>query len=96
MQERDQRRPTRIFKRDRRATLPQIAADFNAGPSASIIVQTIQRNIIDMGFRSRRITRVPLLIARHKALRFACAHQHPHRTLMTRNTLPGLTSLVSN
>ncbi|XP_071041843.1 uncharacterized protein [Parasteatoda tepidariorum] len=50
MQERDQRRLTRIIKRDRRATLPQIAADFNAGPSTSVSVRTIQRNIIDMGF----------------------------------------------
>ncbi|GBM16907.1 hypothetical protein AVEN_267304-1 [Araneus ventricosus] len=51
MQERDQRRLTRIIKRERRATLPQIAADFNAGPSTSVSVRTIQRNIIDMGFR---------------------------------------------
>ncbi|GFX41405.1 HTH_Tnp_Tc3_2 domain-containing protein [Trichonephila clavipes] len=63
MQERYQRRLTRIIKRDRRATLPQIAADFNIGPSTSVTVRTIQRNIIDMGFRSRRPTRVPLLTA---------------------------------
>ncbi|GFW11768.1 HTH_Tnp_Tc3_2 domain-containing protein [Trichonephila clavipes] len=36
MQERDQRRLTRIIKRDRRAILPQTAADFNAGPSISV------------------------------------------------------------
>ncbi|GBN90079.1 hypothetical protein AVEN_128702-1 [Araneus ventricosus] len=30
--ERDQRRLTRIIKRDRRATLPQISADFNTEP----------------------------------------------------------------
>ncbi|GBO42193.1 hypothetical protein AVEN_186866-1 [Araneus ventricosus] len=59
MQERDQRRLTRTIKRDRRATLPQIAADFNAGPSTSVSVRTIQRNIIDMGFLSRRLTRDP-------------------------------------
>ncbi|GBM80066.1 hypothetical protein AVEN_227806-1 [Araneus ventricosus] len=35
MQERDQWRLTKIIKRDRRATLPQIAADFNAEPSTS-------------------------------------------------------------
>ncbi|GFX21521.1 HTH_Tnp_Tc3_2 domain-containing protein [Trichonephila clavipes] len=53
MQERDQRRLTRTIKRDRRATLPQIAEDFNAG-SSSVTVRTIQRNIIslDMGFLS--------------------------------------------
>ncbi|GFT00579.1 hypothetical protein TNCV_141291 [Trichonephila clavipes] len=31
----DQRRLTRIIKRDKCATLPQIAADFNAGPSTT-------------------------------------------------------------
>ncbi|GFT10046.1 HTH_Tnp_Tc3_2 domain-containing protein [Trichonephila clavipes] len=73
MQERDQRRLTRIIKRDRRATLPQIAAYFNAGPSTSVTVRTTQRNIIDMGFRSQRPTSVPLLTARHKALRLTWA-----------------------
>ncbi|GBN22239.1 hypothetical protein AVEN_119515-1 [Araneus ventricosus] len=67
MQERDQRRLMRIIKRDRRATLPQIAADFNAGPSTSVSVRTIQRNIIDMGFRSRRPTRVLLMTTRYSA-----------------------------
>ncbi|GFV02541.1 HTH_Tnp_Tc3_2 domain-containing protein [Trichonephila clavipes] len=36
MLERDQRRLTRIIKRDRHATLPEIAADFNGGPSTSV------------------------------------------------------------
>ncbi|GFV02020.1 HTH_Tnp_Tc3_2 domain-containing protein [Trichonephila clavipes] len=54
-----------------RATLPQIAADFNDGPPTSLTLRTIQRNIIDMGFRSRRPTLVPLLTARHKALRLS-------------------------
>ncbi|GFS95465.1 HTH_Tnp_Tc3_2 domain-containing protein [Trichonephila clavipes] len=61
--EQDQQRLTRIIKRDRRATLPQIAPDFNAGPSTSVTMRTIQRNIIDMGFRSQKSTRVPLLTA---------------------------------
>ncbi|GFX24974.1 HTH_Tnp_Tc3_2 domain-containing protein [Trichonephila clavipes] len=38
MQERYQRRLTRIIKRDRRATLPQISVDFNAGQSTSVTV----------------------------------------------------------
>ncbi|GBL77639.1 hypothetical protein AVEN_152878-1 [Araneus ventricosus] len=65
MQEQDQRRLTRINKRDRRATLPQIAADLNARPSTSVSVRTIHRNIIDMGFGSRRPTRVPLMTSRY-------------------------------
>ncbi|GFW80515.1 HTH_Tnp_Tc3_2 domain-containing protein [Trichonephila clavipes] len=36
MQQRDQRRLTRIIQRDRRSTLPQIAADFNTGPSTRV------------------------------------------------------------
>ncbi|GBN83383.1 hypothetical protein AVEN_262083-1 [Araneus ventricosus] len=65
MQERNQRRLTRIIKRGRRATLPQIVADFNAGPSTSDRVRTIQRNVTDMGFRRRRPSRVPLMTARY-------------------------------
>ncbi|GFU54495.1 HTH_Tnp_Tc3_2 domain-containing protein [Trichonephila clavipes] len=80
MQERDQRQLTRIIKRDRRAIFPQIAADFNPGLSTSVAVRTIQRNIIDMGFRSRRPISVPLLTAQHKALRLTWAHQQRHWT----------------
>ncbi|GFT90042.1 HTH_Tnp_Tc3_2 domain-containing protein [Trichonephila clavipes] len=76
LQERNQRQLTRIIKHNRRATLPQIAADFNAGPSTSVTVRNIQRNIIDIGFRSRRLNHVPLLAARHKGLRLAWPLQH--------------------
>ncbi|GFT75885.1 HTH_Tnp_Tc3_2 domain-containing protein [Trichonephila clavipes] len=69
MQERGQRRLTTIIKRNRREMILQIAADFNVGLSTSVTVRTIQQNIIDMSFRSQRPTRVPLLTARHKALR---------------------------
>ncbi|GFV55978.1 HTH_Tnp_Tc3_2 domain-containing protein [Trichonephila clavipes] len=73
--------PQRIIKHVRRATFPQIAADFRAGPSASATKRTIQRNIIHMGFLRRRPTRVPLLTARHKALRLAWTLQHRHWTV---------------
>ncbi|GBL81048.1 hypothetical protein AVEN_147189-1 [Araneus ventricosus] len=65
MQEREQRRLTRIIRRDRCATLPKIAADFNTGPSTSVSVRTIQRNIIDMGFQNRKPNRVPSMTARY-------------------------------
>ncbi|GFU37609.1 HTH_Tnp_Tc3_2 domain-containing protein [Trichonephila clavipes] len=81
MQERDQRRLTRCLKRDRYATLLKIAADFNVESSTGAIARTIQRNIIDMGFRSRRPTPVPLLTARHKDLRLTWARQHRHCTV---------------
>ncbi|GFX51342.1 transposable element Tcb2 transposase [Trichonephila clavipes] len=51
------------------------------GPSASVTVQTIPRNIILMDFWSRWPTRVPFLIARHKALRLTWARQHRHWTI---------------
>ncbi|GFT88001.1 HTH_Tnp_Tc3_2 domain-containing protein [Trichonephila clavipes] len=41
MQKRDHRRLARIINRDRRATLPQIAADFKAVPSTNVTVRTI-------------------------------------------------------
>ncbi|GFW57181.1 uncharacterized protein TNCV_540981 [Trichonephila clavipes] len=61
----------RIIKR---ATRPQIAADFNPWPPRSV---TIQRNIIDMGFWSRRPTRVPL----GTALVAAVAEWYRYRTV---------------
>ncbi|GBL89164.1 hypothetical protein AVEN_255281-1 [Araneus ventricosus] len=74
-------RGTRILKRDRRATLPHIAADFNDGASTSVSVRTVQRTVINMGSQSRRPTRVPLLTARRKALLLSWARQHYHWTV---------------
>ncbi|GBO33081.1 hypothetical protein AVEN_20051-1 [Araneus ventricosus] len=68
-----------ILKRDRRATLPHIDADFNDG--ASVSVRTVQRTVINMGSHSRRPTGVPLLTARHKALLLSWARQHYHWTV---------------
>jgi hypothetical protein len=54
LQQWDQQQLKRNIQCDRSATLPQIAVDFNAGLSTSVSMQTIQRNIIDMGFQSLR------------------------------------------
>ncbi|GBM27740.1 hypothetical protein AVEN_25358-1 [Araneus ventricosus] len=81
MQERDQRRLMRIIKRDRRATLPQIAADFSAGPSTSVSVRTVQRTVINIGSQSRRPTCLPLLTTLHKALLLSWARQHYNWTV---------------
>jgi transposase len=81
LKERDHRRLSRIVSRDRRATLPQIASDFNVGASTSVSVRTVQRSLHDMGIRSRRPSRVPLMTARHKAMRLAWARQHRHWTV---------------
>ncbi|GBN80467.1 hypothetical protein AVEN_114160-1 [Araneus ventricosus] len=59
-------------------------------------MRAVQRTVINMGSRSLRPTRVPLLTARPKALFLSWARNTAIRLLMTGNTLPGLTSLVSN
>ncbi|GBO41038.1 hypothetical protein AVEN_186465-1 [Araneus ventricosus] len=69
---------TRNLKRVRRATLPQIAAHFNAGALRNVSVRTVERAIIDMGFRNRYPTRVPLLTIRKTALLLAWALQRRH------------------
>ncbi|GBN80661.1 hypothetical protein AVEN_183805-1 [Araneus ventricosus] len=81
LKERDRRRLTRNLKRVRRATLPQIASNFNVGVLTSVTVRTVELTIIDMGFRSRSATRVLLLTARHTALCLAWARQHCHWTI---------------
>ncbi|GFT00412.1 uncharacterized protein TNCV_1981531 [Trichonephila clavipes] len=74
MQERDQRRLTRIIKCDRRAPFPQIAASFNAGHQQVSPCEPFNETSSvwafeaeGMGFRSR-----------HKALCLAWTRQHRH------------------
>lgn len=78
------------------ATLSQIAADFNVGASTSDSVRKIQRNIIDMDFLAKSPLLYPCWLEDTKL----CVSLGPTITnigmLMTRNMLPGLTSLVSN
>ncbi|GBN08465.1 hypothetical protein AVEN_52389-1 [Araneus ventricosus] len=81
LKELDHCRQTRILKRDRRATLSYIAADFNDGASTSGSVRTSQWTVINMESQSRRPTRVPLLTTRHKALHLSWALQHYHWTV---------------
>ncbi|GBO02641.1 hypothetical protein AVEN_202664-1 [Araneus ventricosus] len=89
-------RETRILKRDRRTILPHIATDFNDGACTSVSLRTVQRTVINMASQRQRPTRVPLLPALHKALLLSWVDNTTIGLLMTGNTLPGLTSLVSN
>ncbi|GBN39312.1 hypothetical protein AVEN_151244-1 [Araneus ventricosus] len=81
LKERDHQLLTRNLKRVRRATFPQIAEDFNAGALRNVSVRTVERTIIDMGFRNRCLTRVSLLTVRHTDLRLAWARQRRHLTV---------------
>ncbi|GFU66394.1 uncharacterized protein TNCV_291921 [Trichonephila clavipes] len=50
MQERIQRRLTRIIKRDKFSTLPQMDGDFYDGPSANVTVRTILASEVEDPF----------------------------------------------
>ena len=52
VQDRNELRRRCIIKGDISANISQNNADFNDGPSTSDIVQTIERIIIDIGFRA--------------------------------------------
>ncbi|GBN09991.1 hypothetical protein AVEN_269279-1 [Araneus ventricosus] len=69
IKEKGRRRLSRLLKQNRRQTVPQLTAQYNAGPSASVSEHTVQRTLLDMGLCSRRPTRVHLLTKRHRQLR---------------------------
>ncbi|GBM61172.1 hypothetical protein AVEN_102477-1 [Araneus ventricosus] len=58
-----------LVKQNRRQTVAQLTAQYNAGPSAEVLEHTVQRTLLDMGLCSRRPTRVPLLTKCHRQLR---------------------------
>ncbi|GBM86404.1 hypothetical protein AVEN_247443-1 [Araneus ventricosus] len=64
--EKGRRRLSRWVKQNRRQTVAQLTAQYNAGPRASVSEHTVQRTLLDMGLCSRRPTRVPLLTKRHR------------------------------
>ncbi|GBN45201.1 hypothetical protein AVEN_167578-1 [Araneus ventricosus] len=76
IKEKGRRRLSRLVKQNRRQTMAQLTAQYNAGPSASVSEHTVQRALLDMGLCNRRPTRVPLLIKRHRQLRLQWAPEH--------------------
>ncbi|GBN50390.1 hypothetical protein AVEN_185885-1 [Araneus ventricosus] len=70
------RRLSRLVKQNRRQTVAQLTAEYNAGPSASVSEHTVQRTLLDMELCSRRPTRAPLLTKRHRHLRLQWAREH--------------------
>ncbi|GBL78668.1 hypothetical protein AVEN_65240-1 [Araneus ventricosus] len=69
MKEKGRRILSRLAKQNRRQTVAQLTAQYNADPNASVSEHTVQRTLLDMGLCSRRPTRVPLLTKRHRQLR---------------------------
>lgn len=86
---------TRILKWDRRAALPQIAADSSGGVSTSISLRTV----CSMGrhwYGLLKAQCVPLLTAQHKTLRPRGPANTAIGLLKTGNMLPCFMSIVSN
>ncbi|GBN46113.1 hypothetical protein AVEN_160556-1 [Araneus ventricosus] len=54
---------------NRRQSVAQLTAQYNAGTSASVSEHKVQRTLLDMGLCSRRPTRGPLLTKHHRQLR---------------------------
>ncbi|GBN10362.1 hypothetical protein AVEN_58293-1 [Araneus ventricosus] len=66
MKETGRRSLSRLVKQNRRQTVAQRTAQYNAGPSASVSEHTVQRALLNMGLCNRRPTCVPLLTKRHR------------------------------
>ncbi|GBO01977.1 hypothetical protein AVEN_273698-1 [Araneus ventricosus] len=81
IKEKGRRRLSRLVKQNRRQTVAQLTAQYNAGPSASVSEHTVQRTLLDRGLCSRRLTRVPLLTKRHRQLRLQWAREHRDWTM---------------
>ncbi|GBN01329.1 hypothetical protein AVEN_24147-1 [Araneus ventricosus] len=74
-------RLSRLVKQNRRQTVAQLTAHYNACPSASVSEHTVQWTLLYMGLCSRRPTRVPLLTKRHPQLRLQWAREHQDWTM---------------
>ncbi|GBM27677.1 Transposable element Tc1 transposase [Araneus ventricosus] len=61
IKEKGRRRLSRLVKQNRRQTVAELIAQYNAGPSASVSEHTVHGTKLDMGLCSRRPTRVALL-----------------------------------
>ncbi|GBO03718.1 hypothetical protein AVEN_253217-1 [Araneus ventricosus] len=81
VEEKERRRLSRLVKQNRRQTVAQLTAQYNAGSRISVSEHTVQRTLSDMGLSSRRPTRVPLLTKRHRQLRLHWTREHRDWTM---------------
>ncbi|GFT25572.1 transposase domain containing protein [Trichonephila clavipes] len=70
------RRLSRMVKKNWSLTVAQLTAQYNAGPSRIVSEHTVQWKLLDMGLRSKRPTRVPLLTKRLRQLRLRWVREH--------------------
>ncbi|XP_054708423.1 uncharacterized protein LOC129218225 [Uloborus diversus] len=76
IEEKGRRRLSRMVKQNQSQTVAQLTAQYNAGPSRIVLEHTVQQRLLDMGLRSKRPTRVPLLTKRHRQLRLRWTREH--------------------
>ncbi|GBN23389.1 Transposable element Tc1 transposase [Araneus ventricosus] len=70
-----------LVKQNRRQTVAQLTAQYNAGPRESVSEHTDQRTLLDKGLCSRHPTRVPLLTKHLRQLRIQWAREHRDWTM---------------
>ncbi|GFX18798.1 transposase domain containing protein [Trichonephila clavipes] len=76
IKEKNHRRLSRTVKQNRSQIVAHLTAQYSAIPSRTVSEHTVQRTLLDMGLRSKRPTRVPLLTRRHRQLRLRWAREH--------------------
>ncbi|GFX41209.1 transposable element Tcb1 transposase [Trichonephila clavipes] len=73
--DRGERRLRRCVRADRRATVEQLTTKMNQA-TKSVSQTTIQRTLLRLGLRSRRLVRAPMLTAVHRRRRLEFARQY--------------------
>lgn len=73
---RGERRLRRCVRANRRATVEQLTAQMNRGATRSVSQTTIQRTLLRMGLRSRRLVSAPMLTPVHRRRRLEFARQY--------------------
>ncbi|GBM23479.1 hypothetical protein AVEN_206296-1 [Araneus ventricosus] len=79
--DRAERRFRRLVESDRRATVDTITAQMNQQCTRKLSRTTVQRTLLRIGLRSRRLISEPMLTSVHRKKRHAFALQHKHWTL---------------
>ncbi|GBL85077.1 hypothetical protein AVEN_221308-1 [Araneus ventricosus] len=79
--DRRERRLRRLVKSDRRATVDTLTAQMNQQCIRKLSRTTVQRTLLRIGLRSRRLISAPMLTTVNRKKRCAFALQHKHWTL---------------
>ncbi|GBN02497.1 hypothetical protein AVEN_185897-1 [Araneus ventricosus] len=79
--DRGERRLRRLVKSNRRATVDTLTAQMNQQCTRRLSRTTVQRTLLRIGLRSRRLISEPVLTSVHCKKRRAFALQHKHWTL---------------